>query len=201
MKQIDALEKELKAGGACGKNCGWILYSLFAGMCMGTGAFIYASTFSDHGIMATGILAPAPFIMCLIIRLQAEVRYKCKTGTWFKEGAASRARSPDGKVLWKSLIPLIANCLTNLGQLVVLSLGWKFAKASDMNQGVISTLLACASLINIIVFYFMFGEKISCLHVIGVVLLLACIVCISVAATAGSKEIEDFDEDASMGLS
>ena len=69
-----------------------------------------------------------------------------------------------------------------------------------MNQGVITTLLSCASLINIAVFYFKFGEKISCLHLIGILFMLGCIVCISVAATTG-KEIEDFDEDESMGLS
>ena len=69
LKRIDALEKELKSGGFCGKNCSWILFSLLAGMCMGTGSFIYASNFSEHGIAATGILAPAPVIMCLIIRL------------------------------------------------------------------------------------------------------------------------------------
>ena len=70
-----------------------------------------------------------------------------------------------------------------------------------MNQGVISTLLSCASLINIVVFYFKFGEKISCLHFIGVALMLACIVCISVAATAAKEEVGDFDSDDTMGLS
>ena len=70
-----------------------------------------------------------------------------------------------------------------------------------MNQGVISTLLSCASLFNIIVFYFKFGEKISCLHFIGVVLMLLCIICISVAATAAKEEVEDFDTDDTMGLS
>ena len=84
---------------------------------------------------------------------------------------------------------------------MVLTLGWKFAKASDMNQGVITTLLSCASLINMVVFYFKFGEKISCLNFVGVSFMLACIICISVAATAGKDEVEDFDENDTMGLS
>ena len=62
-------------------------------------------------------------------------------------------------------------------------------------------MLSCASLINIVVFYFKFGEKISCLHFIGVSLMLLCIICISVAATAAKEEVEDFDSDDTMGLS
>lgn len=64
-----------------------------------------------------------------------------------------------------------------------MSLGWKYAQACGMNQGVISTLLSLASLFNIISFYLVFGERISCLHLIGVTLMLACIVCISLEAT------------------
>lgn len=70
-----------------------------------------------------------------------------------------------------------------------------------MNQGVITTLLSCASLINMVLFYVKFGEKISCFNFIGVSLMLASIICISVAATAGNDEIEDFDEDNTMGQS
>ena len=68
-EKIDKLEKELKSGGACGKNCAWITYALLAGMSMGVGAFFYASNFSEYGIIGTGIVAPGPFIMCLAIRL------------------------------------------------------------------------------------------------------------------------------------
>ena len=150
---------------------------------MGMGAFIYGTNFSEHGLVAVGIVGPVPCLMCLVIRLSVEIRYRVKKGTWFKEGAASRVRTPDGAVLWKSLIPVVANILTNVSSFLLLSLGWKFAKASDMNQGVIYTLVSFASLINIVVFYFKFGEKISYLHFIGVILMLLCIICISMAAT------------------
>ena len=56
-------------------------------------------------------------------------------------------------------------------------------------------------LINIIVFYFKFGEKISCLHIIGIVLMVACILSISLEAASKSKEDEDFDREETMGLS
>ena len=90
--------------------------------------------------------------------------------------------------------------LTNFGYLLVMSVGWKFAKASEMNQGVISTLLSLASLFNIISFYFKFGEKISCLHLIGVAFMLACIICISVEATSSDSDSE-FDSEDNMGVS
>ena len=172
-----------------------------AGACMGTGAFIFASNFSDYGIIGTGILAPGPFIMCLATRTYKEISYKRRSGSWFKPGNASRVMTPEGKILWKSLIPVTVNLLTNGGYLVVMSLGWKFAKASNMNQGIISTLLSMASLFNIIVFYFKFGEKISCLHFIGVALMIACVLFISLAATSKTEEDLDFDDEETMGLS
>lgn len=68
----------------------------------------------------------------------------------------------------------------------------------------ISTLLSCASLFNIVSFYFKFGEKISCLHFIGVAFMIACIVFISVAATKDKDEAEleeqQEDTDDTMGL-
>ena len=84
---------------------------------------------------------------------------------------------------------MLVSILTNYGYLVIMTIGWKFALASDMNQGVISTLLSLASLFNIVTFYFKFGEKISCLHFIGVAFMIACIFCISLQAT--SSETED----------
>ena len=94
--------------------------------------------------------------MCVILRLYKECKYHNKTGSWFKP-TKSRIKNEDGTYRFDWLIPLWANILTNGGYLCVISVGWKLAKASGMNQGVISTLLSLASLINIIVFYFKFG--------------------------------------------
>ena len=129
--EIQRLTSENKKGGMCGKHCGWITISAMGGVCMGTGAFIYASNFAEYGILATGILGPVPFIYCLIIRIVCEVKYRYKTGTWFKD-KNSRVYQ-DGKIVWSSLIPLIVGMSTNFGYLLIMSLGWDFAKASDMN--------------------------------------------------------------------
>ena len=188
----------MNSGGACGKHCEWISYSLLAGACMGTGSFVFASRFSDLGILGTGLLSPGPTIFCLVLRLFSECKYRRKNNYWCKK-ECSRVVYPDGSLMWKSLIPVLVNVFTNSGYILVMSLAWGFAKAAGLNQGVISTLLALASLINIVIFYFKFGEKVSALHLIGVFLMLACVVCISIAATEVDKE--DFDEEDSMGLS
>lgn len=151
---------------------------------MGTGAFIFASNFSGQGIFGTGLIGPGAFLLCVILRAQSEIRYRCKNGRWTKEGDKSRVLKPDGKILWKSLIPLTANVLTNLLYLLAMTIGWKLAKAGNINQGVISTLLSLASVINMVLFYCKFGEKVSGLHMIGVFLMIACIVCISLEATS-----------------
>lgn len=98
--------------------------------------------------------------------------------------------------MWKTLIPVCMNVATNVLYIAALAVGWKLAKAVGMNQGVISTLLSLASLFNICIFYCKFGEKISALHFIGVFLMIACIVCISLEAAG--KEDDDVDLEESL---
>ena len=71
---------------------------------------------------------------------------------------------------------------------------WKFAKLGDINQGVVSALLALASLINVVTFYFGFGEKISMLSLFGVVLMVISVVCIGAAARSHGGETETEEE-------
>ena len=106
----------------------------------------------------------------------------------------------DDKIVWKSLIPVIANVGTNCLQLAILTIGWKLAKSSGMNQGVVTTLLSVASLTNIAIFYCLFREKVSPLQFIGVIVMIAAVSCITIAA-ASEKEPEDFDTNDTMGLS
>lgn len=49
------------------------------------------------------------------------------------------------------------------------------------------------------IFYFKFGEKVSALHFIGVMMMLSCVLCISLAASKGGKT--DYNPDDAMGLS
>ena len=81
--QLAKTERAEKVG-PCGKNCYWITVSLLAGACMGTGSFIYASNFSKYGVVGVGIIGPGPVLYCGLIRLYLELRFRYKTGSWYK---------------------------------------------------------------------------------------------------------------------
>ncbi len=85
----------------------------------------------------------------------------------------------------------------NVSYLIVMTYAWYFAELGGINQGVVSALLALASLINVVSFYFGFGEKISYLHFVGVIFMVASVVCIGAAAGShggGSASDEELKE-------
>ena len=71
---------------------------------------------------------------------------------------------------------------------------WYFAELGQINQGVVSALLALASLINVVTFYFGFGEKISVLSLVGVIFMVASVVCIGAAAGSHGGDVETDEE-------
>ena len=203
--KLETKEKEKTPAAAqpkkSGGNCYWIFMSLLAGACMGIGNFLFASNFSGRGLLGLGVLGPGGTILCLLIRIIKESIFRVKQGKWIKD-KNSRVKNEDGSIKWKSLIPLIANVATNFIYLVVLTIGWKLAKASGLNQGVIAAMINLASLFNIVIFYFKFGEKISALHAIGIVFSISCVVCISVAAANTNEESigEAYNPDKAWGM-
>ena len=111
--------------------------------------------------------------------------YRCKTGSWTNP-RKSRLVKEDGRLRWLHLIPLLGNSAINVGYIEFMTYAWYFAKLGDINQGVVSVLIALASLINIVTFYFAFDEKIGWFNLVGVIFMIASVVCIGVAT--GSKE-------------
>ena len=180
-KQETAIMDDMKAQGACGKNCGWIACCLAAGFMMGTGAFLYAANYSDYGLDGSGVLGPGAFIVFLLMKVVRELIFRKKTGSWVKTKNSSWVKE-DGKVRWSSLIPLLCNMGVNIGYTIVMTFAWNFAEQANLNQGVISSLLSFASVFNVVVFYFVFGEKVSKLHLIGVAFMFCGIACIGAAA-------------------
>lgn len=188
------MEEELKKGGFFGKNCYWISCSLAAGLFMGTGSAIFATKYADLGFEGGGLCGPGVFIVFLLIWVVRETTYRCKHGRWTKPGDESRLVWADGKLKWSNLVPFLGNVSVNVSYLIVMTYAWYFAELGDINQGVVSALLALASLINVITFYFGFGEKISWLHLIGVVFMVASVICIGAAAGSHAGEVETDEE-------
>ena len=107
---------------------------------------------------------------------------------------ASRLLWSDGRIKYGNLVPLLGNVTVNVSYLIVMTYAWYFAELGDINQGVVSALLALASLINVVTFYFGFGEKISMLSLVGVIFMVASVVCIGAAAGSHGGEVETDDE-------
>ena len=149
---------------------------------MGTGAFLFASNFSDFGIFGLGITGPGGAVLCILIRLFKDIAFRVRSGAWTNKNN-SRVYTPEGKIRFLSLVPLLGSVLTNVGYLLVLTVGWKLAKACGLNQGIITALLLLTCLFNVVVFYFKFGEKISGFQFLGIAFCLACVILISVAAS------------------
>ena len=55
-----------------------------AGCMMGTGAFIFANSYSEYGLAGSGVLGPGAFILYTIIKLVREIHYRCKNRRWTK---------------------------------------------------------------------------------------------------------------------
>ena len=82
-----------------------------------------------------------------------------------------------------------------------MSYAWHFAELGGINQGVVSALLSLASLINAITFYYGFGEKLSKLHLIGVVFMVASVICIGAAAGSHGGEESELELEEGGGRS
>ena len=95
---------------------------------MGTGAFIYANSYSEYGLVGSGVLGPGAFIMYLILKVFREVAYRCKTGKWTKDESSSWKKEEDGKIRWISIVPLLGNIACNIGYTIVMTFAWNFAE-------------------------------------------------------------------------
>ena len=100
-----------------------------------------------------------------------------------------------GNTKWKNLIPLLGNVFINGMYLVIMSYAWNFAKLGGLNQGLVTTWLSVASVYNVIVFYCVFGEKPLSLQYLGIVLIIAMIICLDLAATGQGEEGDIAVED------
>ena len=138
----------------------WVTCAVVAGLCQGTGSFIYASNFSKYGFIANGILGPGVFLSALIAKCIIEGRHRIVHKTWFKK-EKSAWKTKQGKWSFFNAIAVVANAVTNFLYTVTMTFAWKFARMGGLNQGVISTLLSFASVFNIFLFAWIFKEKVD----------------------------------------
>ena len=94
---------------------------------MGTGAFIYANSYSEYGLAGSGVLGPGAFIMYVIIKCFREIRFRCMNKSWTKKQNSSWVKD-DGTIRWMSIVPLLGNVATTVGYTIVMTFAWNFAE-------------------------------------------------------------------------
>ena len=154
---------------------------------MGTGSFVFATRYSQYGLAATGILGPPIFVIYSLLTLVLAVSYRCKHGQWLKK-ENSRVVDENGKCKFKNMLMPLFHASVNVGYLFVMSAAWDFARRGGLNQGVISTLLSAAGVFNVGTFYCFFKQKVTGWQLIGVVLMMICVLCLSIESNNKKKE-------------
>lgn len=157
----------------------WITCAITAGICMGTGNFIYASNYSYLGFQGNGLLGPGALLVFSIVKFIREYTHFKREGRWFKANNSAWI-DQNGAVYYKNFVPLLVNGLTGFGFSVVMTFAWRFAKMGGMNQGIISTLLSFSSLFNVFLFAKIFGEKVTKYQLFGILLMITAVCCFSI---------------------
>ena len=99
---------------------------------MGTGAFVFATRYSQYGLAGTGILGPPIFVIYTLWTLALAVSYRCKHGQWLKK-ENSRLVDEGGRFKCKNMLLPLFHAIMNVGYLFVMSTAWDFAKRGGLN--------------------------------------------------------------------
>ena len=107
-------------------------------MITGCAAFIYATNFSDDGLIANGYIGPLPCMIIVTGKIIYALRNKIKLGTFIDYNDEWEGLfGADQTLTKKNLIPLFGNWLTNSGSIFCNTIAFRYAKLGGLNQGVI----------------------------------------------------------------
>ena len=120
------------------------------------------------------------------VRAEDQEAVSCRSSSinGFQRASGVRGTDPSPENYefnWRNLNILVwTQSATSLAGLVFLAYAFKFALFADMNQGCIPSLLAVTTIYTAVLFYFVFNEVISCAHIIGVGMMVACVVLLAI---------------------
>ena len=89
------MEEKDKPNFLCIKR--WVAWAILAMSSMGTGQYLFATKFSQEGIIATSYVGPVPFLFCIFLKVYLAIRTKIKTGS-FIDFTNSNIFDKDGKI-------------------------------------------------------------------------------------------------------
>ena len=85
----------------------------------------------------------------------------------------------------------MGNWYANTAHVFLFTYAFKFAKIGGLNQGVIPVITVLATLYNSIIFYFAFGERLSCSKIFGMALIISSVVWLGIdSGVKAAKEKE-----------
>ena len=92
-----------------------------------------------------------------------------------------------GRFKSENLVPLTFFWLTSVVALILIAFAFKFALLANINQGCIPILFSFAGIYCAVIFYFKFGEVLSCSKILGIFLMLLSVVMLSLESSLNAK--------------
>lgn len=109
---------------------------------------------------------------------------------------ASLASEKTYQFNWVNLwVAILSQAMTSLAGLTLVAYCFKFAKMAGINQGVLPCIFSITTFYVSLLFYLKFNEKLSCLKIIGMILMLPCIGLIAFSGDAPNVNVEDAESE------
>ena len=99
---------------------------------MGFGQFIYATNYSQEGLISVGYLGPLPLICIILFKCFEAIKKKLQTGKVI-DYKTSNIFYEDGSIKWINLIPLASNWYGNTAHMVFFAIAFRYAKLGGLN--------------------------------------------------------------------
>ena len=99
---------------------------------MGTGSFVFATRYSQYGLVGTGILGPPIFVIYSLWTVILAISFRCKHGRWMRK-ENSRWVDEKGRCKCKNMLLPFVHAIFNVGYLSVMSYAWDFSKRGGLN--------------------------------------------------------------------
>jgi len=96
---------------------------------------------------------------------------KYRTGHYIDKSNSNWYDPKTKKFKYQNIIPILGITIPGFLTTVVISYAFQYAGYADMNAGIIPSLFLFGTLYNALIFYFLFGQTLSIVNLIGIVLM------------------------------
>ena len=157
------------------------------GLMWGVGNTIFG-TLTHKGFWAGPHTGPFGLAMLLIYRLTTMCKVRARKGVWVDK-SHSNFYDEAGAFRYANLVPLTVMWVIPVLTIFIISYGFNFALASDMNQGIVVCLFNVTVIYVSVVFYLKFGETVPCIKAFGMFLVVLCVVFLCIESGEKDNEI------------